>query len=157
MNRLGVEARDWDQRPLSLAVRAEFMSRRLWSRLIGASVSGPAGRSARLRYLAARPFDRLAWRRVSSACSLLASGRIVVTDRLHGHILALLLGQPQVLLDNSYGKVNAFYETWTASCHLVTWADSIERALEIVRAMSESGSDLPGPLPRAATNRMPRP
>lgn len=37
----------------------------------------------------------------------------VVTNRLHGHILCVLLGIPHVLLPNSYYKNEAFYRTWT--------------------------------------------
>jgi len=36
----------------------------------------------------------------------------VVTSRLHGHILASLLGMPSTLLDNSYGKNSAYLDAW---------------------------------------------
>jgi pyruvyl transferase EpsO len=39
--------------------------------------------------------------------------QFVATDRLHAHILAELLGIPNLLLANSYYKNKAFYETWT--------------------------------------------
>jgi exopolysaccharide biosynthesis protein PssK len=38
----------------------------------------------------------------------------VITDRLHAHILCLLMDIPHVVVDNSYGKVRSFVETWTA-------------------------------------------
>lgn len=41
-------------------------------------------------------------------------GRVIVTDRLHGHVLATLLDRPTVVLDNCYGKNHAFVEAWTA-------------------------------------------
>ena len=37
---------------------------------------------------------------------------LVVSTRLHGHILALLLGVPTVMVDNNYGKNQRFYDTW---------------------------------------------
>ena len=37
---------------------------------------------------------------------------LVVSTRLHGHILALLLGIPSIIIDNSYGKNSRFYNTW---------------------------------------------
>jgi len=37
----------------------------------------------------------------------------IVTNRLHGHILCVLLGIPHVFLPNSYYKNEAFYSTWT--------------------------------------------
>lgn len=36
-----------------------------------------------------------------------------VTSRLHGHLLACLMGKRNRLLDNSYGKNSAYYKTWT--------------------------------------------
>jgi pyruvyl transferase EpsO len=38
--------------------------------------------------------------------------RSVVTSRLHGMILALLLERTCVVLDNSYGKVSSYYRAW---------------------------------------------
>jgi pyruvyl transferase EpsO len=43
---------------------------------------------------------------------LISLGRVVVTDRLHVHILCSLLGKPHVFLDNNYGKIGALAETW---------------------------------------------
>jgi pyruvyl transferase EpsO len=43
---------------------------------------------------------------------ILAYDRIV-TSRMHGHILACLLGMKTVLLDNSYGKNSTYFEAWT--------------------------------------------
>ncbi|WP_413405037.1 polysaccharide pyruvyl transferase family protein [Paenibacillus amylolyticus] len=39
--------------------------------------------------------------------------KTVTTSRLHGHILACLLDQPNILLDNSYGKNTNYYTAWT--------------------------------------------
>ncbi len=64
-------------------------------------------------------YDRLARHRLSVGLGLLGGGRVVVTDRLHGHVLSLLLGIPHVALDNSYGKLSAFLETWTGHIPLV--------------------------------------
>lgn len=38
----------------------------------------------------------------------------VVTSRLHGHILACLMGMPNDLLDNAYGKNSGYYRLWTS-------------------------------------------
>jgi len=69
-------------------------------------------------------FDYQARQRMNFGCRLLSRGRVVVTDRLHGHILSLLLGIPHVVLDNSYGKLRHFHETWTRSMPLVRWVES---------------------------------
>lgn len=64
--------------------------------------------------------------------SLLGSGECVLTDRLHGHILSVLLGIPNVILDNSYGKIRNFHELWTSKwsgCALVESLDDAYPAL----------------------------
>jgi len=96
-------------------------------------------RSARLRRLAAvsssRSFDAVARHRVAYAIGLLSRGRALVTDRLHGHILALLLGVPHVLLAERHGKNRAFYETWTKDTDLVLWCDEPAGAVEAARGL----------------------
>jgi len=77
-----------------------------------------------LRRYSEATFDYQARQRMKFGCALLARGSVVVTDRLHGHILSLLLGIPHVVLDNSYGKVRQFHETWTKSMPHVRWAES---------------------------------
>ncbi|WP_298093134.1 polysaccharide pyruvyl transferase family protein [uncultured Sphingomonas sp.] len=53
--------------------------------------------------------------RVDRGLRLLSTGRVIVTDRLHGHILADLLGIPHVVLDNDYGKIAAYLAAWPGS------------------------------------------
>ncbi len=74
--------------------------------------------------------------RVARGVRMLSPAACVVTDRLHGHILSLLLGIPHVVLDNSYGKVRSFYETWTAQSDLVDWADSPAEAMHLATALA---------------------
>ncbi|WP_421857114.1 polysaccharide pyruvyl transferase family protein [Oricola sp.] len=50
--------------------------------------------------------------RLRHGLDLLARGEVVLTDRLHGHILSTLLGKPHVVLDNSYGKTTSYIESW---------------------------------------------
>ena len=38
----------------------------------------------------------------------------LVSNRLHGHILACLLGIPNLLFDNNYGKCSDYFRTWHA-------------------------------------------
>ena len=53
-------------------------------------------------------FDLLARRRFERGVRILGRGKVVITDRLHGHILSTLLGKHQVLLDNSYKKIGNY-------------------------------------------------
>ncbi|MBN1268361.1 MAG: polysaccharide pyruvyl transferase family protein [Kiritimatiellae bacterium] len=51
---------------------------------------------------------------IEEGVRLLSGYDLIITNRLHGHILALLLGLPSILLDNTYGKNRNFHETWLA-------------------------------------------
>lgn len=44
---------------------------------------------------------------------ILSRADLVVSDRLHTHILCVLLGIPQVALDNSYQKIKRYSDEWT--------------------------------------------
>ena len=77
----------------------------------------------------------LAREHLRRGCDLLAAGRVAITDRLHGHILCVLMGIPHVVLDNSYGKVRSFYETWTSGFSCAHWADSPQEALDLAREL----------------------
>lgn len=74
-------------------------------------------------------YDRLARQRLNRGCSILGKAKAIITDRLHGHILSLLLQIPHVVLDNNYGKLKNFYSTWTKGSDLTVWVDSAEEAL----------------------------
>lgn len=46
------------------------------------------------------------------AAERMAAARHVETNRLHAAIVARLAGRAVTLLDNSYGKLSAYYDTW---------------------------------------------
>ena len=68
----------------------------------------------------------IAWIRVRRGLRLLAQGDWVVTDRLHGYLLAEALGIPHFILDNRNGKVRAYFDTWPSRSGLGTWLSSLE-------------------------------
>lgn len=49
---------------------------------------------------------------------------LVITNRLHGHILCTLLKIPHIFLPNSYGKNQLWYETWTKNIEFCRFASS---------------------------------
>jgi pyruvyl transferase EpsO len=55
-----------------------------------------------------RAFAAFAQARIARGFAQLDAAQVVVTDRLHGHIMARLLGKPQVVIDNFYGKIAGF-------------------------------------------------
>ncbi|WP_343527164.1 polysaccharide pyruvyl transferase family protein [Sphingomonas sp.] len=69
-----------------------------------------------------RDLDARAQARLARGLRLLSGGEHIVTDRLHGHVLALLLGIPHIVLDNDYGKLAAYIQVWTQGSPLVARA-----------------------------------
>jgi exopolysaccharide biosynthesis predicted pyruvyltransferase EpsI len=133
-----VERADWlDEEPTPLRERCRSLSAEL--------ASDSAGRMALLDELLAT-YDPLARERLDRGRRLLRRGKVVVTDRLHGHILCLMMGVPDLLLDNVYGKVRRFYDTWTSGCGLARWADSPADALAQAVAMARAVSDAAVPI-----------
>ncbi len=65
-------------------------------------------------------YRTLAQTRLERGIEILSKGESVITDRLHGHILSLLLDIPHTVLDNSYGKVSGFHAMWTHDSDIVT-------------------------------------
>ena len=57
-------------------------------------------------------YDAAASLRLKRGCRLLGSGELVITDRLHGHILSTMMGIPNIVLDNRYGKIANFRQKW---------------------------------------------
>jgi exopolysaccharide biosynthesis predicted pyruvyltransferase EpsI len=117
---------------------------------LGAAIAAD-GRLASVCWRAsAATFRPIAERRLDLGTRLVSRGRVVVTDRLHGHVISLLAGIPHVLLDNANGKCRAFWESWTRASPLVNWAEGPAEAIEIARArLAETA---PGAQGRAPTS-----
>jgi exopolysaccharide biosynthesis predicted pyruvyltransferase EpsI len=77
--------------------------------------------------------------RLRLANSFLSQGRAIITDRLHGHIISVLLGIPHVLLDNRIGKLRAYYDTWTSPVDIAHFADDQDSALQLALELAERG------------------
>lgn len=123
----GVIADDWLEEDASerQRIRLSLRLRRIFTR------DAQAMRLARQQ--------RLAEWRLTRGLAMLSQGEVVVTDRLHAHILSVLLDIPHVLLDNSYGKVRGFAEQWTGPyaglSHATSREEAIDMALEQTRQM----------------------
>jgi exopolysaccharide biosynthesis predicted pyruvyltransferase EpsI len=83
-----------------------------------------------------RTYEHMARLRLARGCRLLGAGHVVVSDRLHGHLLSLLLGIPHFIVDNSYGKVRGFHDAWTRECGLARYCADEQEALELARALA---------------------
>jgi pyruvyl transferase EpsO len=119
---------DWLDEPGRFAIRAER------------ALTDAVARYPRKLAFLERPMTalrhRVAWTRVRRGCAILSAGRAVVTDRLHGHILCVLMDIPHVVLDNSYGKLSHFYDSWTRTAPGARFAPSLDAALAIAAELA---------------------
>jgi len=84
-----------------------------------------------------RVFHALAWERVQRGVALLSRGRVVVTDRLHAHILCMILRIPHVVLDNNYGKLSEFIRCWHREDPLVQLVSNRQQAQDATSKLLE--------------------
>jgi pyruvyl transferase EpsO len=85
-------------------------------------------------------YRALAAHRVARGLRLLSSGRTVISDRLHSHLLCLLLRIPHIVFDNNYRKLGSFIETWTSECGLLTVAEKLADAVDCWKMAHESAN-----------------
>jgi exopolysaccharide biosynthesis predicted pyruvyltransferase EpsI len=93
--------------------------------------------SAGVGRLLGRAFDARAAAQLRQGVQLLSRGEVVVTDRLHGHILCLLLDIPHVVLDDRNSKIGTFRSAWTAGAGSVRTAASLAEAGDQVVALRD--------------------
>jgi pyruvyl transferase EpsO len=77
-------------------------------------------------------------------CQQLRAHRALVTDRLHAHLLAVMLGIPSILRPNSYDKNKSFHETWLGDiswCRFVEGDPAVPEALAQVIAAKPEGAN----------------
>lgn len=84
--------------------------------------------------------NRLSASRLKRGCDLLSLGHVVITDRLHAHILCTLMGIPHVILDNRYGKISNFRNAWKTGGPRICveasdMSDAIGKARKLLRAL----------------------
>ena len=128
---------DWRRDPPSLLFRANnFLRRRAERRTPFIGSFGPALACA---------YDSLAMHRLRRGCRVLSSGMVVVTDRLHAHILSLLMGIPNVIVGDKYGKVIRFHNAWTKNSALTVAVDSLANAFEAARCLERECRQLSEP------------
>ncbi|KUI21754.1 polysaccharide pyruvyl transferase [Mycobacterium sp. IS-1496] len=72
--------------------------------------------------------NRFARQNLRWAIRTLSGGHVLVTDRLHGHIIATLCGIEHIVVNDRYGKVRALWDTWTHDAPVAafapTWRDA---------------------------------
>ena len=89
-------------------------------------------------------FNRLARARLARGKALLDTGRVVIADRLHVHILSILMEKPHVLIDNRYRKLGTFHEAWTKAYSGVTFVENLPDAYGAANRFDEPEGGMPG-------------
>jgi exopolysaccharide biosynthesis predicted pyruvyltransferase EpsI len=137
-----VEVGDWVS-DLPVAGHGRMRARlvRSHSSLLQRATAWPSPRS--LDPLRNSLYVWLARNRVHRALSFLSRGRVVITDRLHGHILCTLMGIPHVLLPNSDGKTLHFYRSWPETHGTARWCERADAALAVAESLLREGARSP--------------
>lgn len=105
---------DWPySRTDKLVWKAASLRHELLDRL---AVGGSRHRSQLYRWLVGM--------NIENGLNALSRGRIVVTDRLHGHILCSLMGVPHVAVNDAFGKIANYYSTWSQDIESAVFAAS---------------------------------
>ncbi|KAK4938944.1 hypothetical protein LTR10_020692 [Elasticomyces elasticus] len=86
--------------------------------------------------------NQRAWAKAIAGFELLGSAKFVITDRLHGHILATLIGVPHILMDSKLGKNLNFHNTWTRDCECTRIAPDINTAFDLARMFFEQNGNI---------------
>ena len=72
----------------------------------------------------------------------LQRGRVVITDRLHGYIMSILLDIPTVIIDNRIKKLSHYRNTWTKGLPKVVMARGPTDALSKAKQLLEKYYDI---------------
>lgn len=121
---------DWRDSPKVMAWRRG--GRLLDMALIRLDPAG-AGLSLRLRRTVAQ-------HKVAAGVAFASRGRFLITDRLHGHILSILIAMPHAVIDNTTGKNAAFLRSWTGGLSFVTLVEDVNAGLAALAAMRRVGT-----------------
>ena len=130
---IGESEREWDRHGrLALKINAAARHRRLHGK------ESQLWRSSAAHRVVSMTYPVLARRWVARGVDMLTDAQVVITDKLHGHLLCVLLGIEHVVLDNSYGKVSGTLDAWTGSLpgvhRAVDGQDAMEQAVAILES-----------------------
>lgn len=113
--------------------------RHSFDRLLSSMARRLADLSATGMAMVERVYHARAESRLRHGLEILARGDCVVTDRLHGHILSVLMGKPHLVYDNSYGKIGDYIETWPGDGTTTRARDAAEVRRILEERAAETG------------------
>lgn len=88
---------------------------------------------AKLNYIHDSDSQHKSWNLIHHGFYQFSQYPLAITNRLHGHIMCLILKIPHIFLPNAYYKNEAFYETWTSQipfCRFVKSKKEIGSAVQ---------------------------
>lgn len=85
--------------------------------------------------VAERSLDAMADLNLRSAMRMISRGKVLITDRLHAHVLATLMGVPNIVLDNNYKKISAVFEEYSGGFTTANYAADISAAETMARQL----------------------
>ncbi len=89
-------------------------------------------------------WEKLARDRVQRGCHMLQRGQVVITNRLHAHLLCAMMHIPHVVCDTANQKISAYRETWPLEYSWIASAnapdEAIEKAKDLVKYNSNNGT-----------------
>jgi pyruvyl transferase EpsO len=130
----GVGVSDWmEDAPVGAYRRRHALAATLTSEGLPYAIRGHL---AWLNPVVQELYLRLARNRVLRGANHLSRARVVISDRLHGHILCVLLGIPHIVLPSMGMKTANFVTTWTESTGLVRTCESASEALAAGRQIA---------------------
>jgi pyruvyl transferase EpsO len=91
-----------------------------------------------LNLLALLAANHMAQQRLDRGLAILGQGDIVITDRLHGIILAWMGGTTVYYTDNSYKKLSNFLSTWLEDTENIIHCTSFKEAFNFAEVKIES-------------------
>lgn len=83
-----------------------------------------------------RMLDAAARQRFDRGVRQVSRAKAIVTDRLHVHIVSMLLGIPHAVLQNSYNKTGRFMAAFSGGTDLSYLPESMEDAIDWARSRS---------------------
>ncbi|MXG89972.1 polysaccharide pyruvyl transferase family protein [Nocardioides flavescens] len=99
----------------------------------------PSSARSRWQPVLSRTYDLMAKTCVDAAVRQLSGTRVLVTDRLHAHVIATLMGIPNIVVDNNYGKVRTIFDAFTHTSAVAKLAGSPAEAMTMAEDLIASG------------------
>ncbi len=78
---------------------------------------------------------------IAAAVAQFCNKDAVATDRLHAHVLSLLLGIPHAVTDNSYGKISSIFDEYTGKFSSAHWSNDLSEAVATAHGLAGVSAD----------------